>query len=187
MTSKQWFKRLKRALGSLPRNERDAAVQFYTELYEDKRENGEAAADILAGFGLPESVAANILSEKEPLPPAPSAGSTVARWVGGFFLFICVGIPVFAVLFSLIVTAASLCASGAVVCLAGIADFVWALIVLAKGTEVAAVAHLGIGIATAGAGLLMIPCFALCVKGLFFVCKKSLAFTGRMMTGKGRA
>ncbi|HIX08395.1 MAG TPA: DUF1700 domain-containing protein [Candidatus Borkfalkia faecipullorum] len=85
MTSKQWFKRLKRALGSLPRNERDAAVQFYTEMYEDKRENGETEADILAGFGLPESVAANILSEKDPLPPAPSAGSTVARWGGRLF------------------------------------------------------------------------------------------------------
>lgn len=187
MTKKQWFKRLKRALGSLPRSERDAAVQFYTELYEDKRENGEGETEILAGFGLPESAAAGILSEKESPSPAPNAGGAVARWVGGIFLFVCIGIPVFAVLVSLIVTAAALCASGAAVCLAGVADMVWAFIVLAKGTEVAAVAHIGIGTAAAGAGLLMIPCFAFCTKGLFFVCKKSLVLTGRMLTGKRRA
>ncbi len=186
MTKKQWFKRLKRALSALPREEKGAAVQYYDELYEDKRENGESETDILSGFGLPESVAADILSEKERPVPVSGAGGTVARWVGGIFLFICIGIPVLALLFSLAAAAAVLCASGAAVFLAGAADSVWGFFVLSKGTQIAAVAHIGIGLAAAGAGLLMIPCFAFCTKGLFILCKKSLVLTGRMLAGKRR-
>ena len=189
MTKKQWFKKLRRALSSLPKGERDAALQYYAELFDDKKESGETEADILTQFGRPEKAAAGILCERGDFPATPraSAGGTIARWVGVLFLFICIGIPVLAVLFSLAVTAIALSVSGAAVFLAGLADCVWFFILLAKGTQIAVLAHIGIGIAAAGAGLLMIPCFALCAKGMIKVCKQSLLLTGRLFTGKRRA
>ena len=189
MTKKQWFKRLRRALSALSKEERETAAQYYAELFDDKKESGETEEDILAQFGLPESAAAGILSEREhsPAAPRPSAGGTVARWMGVLFLFVCIGIPVLAVLFALAASAIILSASGAVISLAGLADCVWFFIVLSKGTEIAALAHIGIGVATTGAGLLMIPCFALCAKGMFWLCKQSLLLTGRMFTGKRSA
>lgn len=186
MTKQQWLKRFKRALSSLPREECTAAVQYYNELYEDKRENGESEADILEEFGLPESAAAGISGEREKGKPTerPSASASAARIIGAICVFIFIGIPVLAVLFSLMVSAAAIAVSGIPICLAGVADCVWFIIALAKGTEIAAMAHIGIGAAAAGAGLLLIPCFLYCAKALWFLCKKSLVLMGRMLTGK---
>lgn len=184
MTKKQWFKQLKRELGALSASDRNEILQYYDELYNEKRESGLTEEAVLGSFGAPQEAARGILAERD--LPAASAREhrSVASFLAILFLFLCIGIPILSVLFALAITAGALAVSGAAIFLAGIADGVWFCILLFRDTPVATLAHIGIGLAGAGCGLLMIPLFAVCTKWMLALCKKSLLFTGKLLTGK---
>ena len=63
MTRKQWNKRFRKALRSLPASERNAAAEYYDELYGDKRDAGMSEEAITAEFGDPEDAARRIADE----------------------------------------------------------------------------------------------------------------------------
>lgn len=63
MTKYEWDSELKRNIHRLPKAEQERALEFYTELFEDKIESGYTESQIIAEFGNPCDVADKILAE----------------------------------------------------------------------------------------------------------------------------
>ena len=53
MTRSEWMKELSGYLSALGDDERERAMSYYAELYNDKRDNGMPEREILRGFGSP--------------------------------------------------------------------------------------------------------------------------------------
>ena len=191
MNKKQWFRRFEKALSSLPRAERAEAAQYYRELYEDRLESGETEEAIVATFGLPEQAAAEILRDKgegAARPAASDAAVTFGRAVAVIFLFICVGLPVLACVFAVAVAAGALSISGFALALGGVAQTACFLtLFFLRGFPFGFLAQTGLGVALAGAGLLLIPLFLFCAGHLFRFCLKFLKATMRLIRDKRSA
>ena len=80
MTKKQWDKRLNKKLSALPYKERRRVLDYYDELYWDKRDAGFSEEAILEEFGAPEEAAARALEESgAPKTKKGAAGSNLRR------------------------------------------------------------------------------------------------------------
>ena len=116
MTKKQWDKRLNKKLSALPDKERRRVLDYYDELYWDKRDAGFSEEAILKEFGAPEEAAARALEESG--APKTKKGAA-GRFFIAFFLFLFVGLPVLIVLAALGITGAAVFVSGFAVIAAG--------------------------------------------------------------------
>lgn len=63
MKKYDWDKQLRKELRSLPEDERETILDYYNEIFEDKRDRGERETEIIASFGSPYAVAEKILRE----------------------------------------------------------------------------------------------------------------------------
>lgn len=65
MNKKTWMEQLDRALSQegMTREEKRAVLNYYDEMYQDKRDDGAREEDILKEFGFPEDVAQNVREE----------------------------------------------------------------------------------------------------------------------------
>lgn len=181
MTFGQWSRRLKEGLSPLPRKERRRVLSYYTEMFEDRTDAGMTEEDILREFGTPAEAAARILegSGREPGKAHPFLGTAM------LFLW---AIPAGIVLVCLAVCGAALAVSGFAAAVSGIAYFVYFIAqTVTDGFSGAMLAQMGVGLALAGVGTLLIPPFISAAKALFRLCGKVFAGTGRLMTGKRRA
>ena len=82
---------------------------------------------------------------------------------------------------------AALFLSGFAVILASVAYIVYFLVHLCMYGGAGYVAQIGIGLAAAGAGALLVPLFLCCTKWLFIACGKIFVLTGRVVRGKREA
>ena len=193
MTYRQWEKAFKKRLSRLPGEERERALGYYAELYGDKLDAGVSESEIVREFGDPKAAADKIIEESAETASAQgktvrarTAGDTAAR-AAAVLLFLFVGLPLLAVLFSLAVAGAALFLSGFAVILAGVAHVVYFLAQLYMYGGAGYVAQIGIGLATAGVGALLVPLFLCCTKWLFIACGKIFVLTGRVVRGKREA
>lgn len=195
MTKKQWKKTLKKRLSRLPKAEREKALAYYDEIFDDKAEAGLSEARIVQEFGGADEAAEKILAEYYAETGNPSenalksrrratAGDTAARIFAVSVLFLFAGLPMLAVVFCLAITGAALFISGFAVILAGIIWLLYFLIQLCAYGGAAYVAHIGIGLTAAGCGALLVPLFLWLTKRLFVGCGKIIEWTGRLVRGK---
>ena len=193
MTYRQWEKAFRKRLSRLPGEERERALGYYAELYGDKLDAGVSESEIVREFGDPKAAADKIIEESAETAfaqgktvRARTAGDTAAR-AAAVLLFLFVGLPPLAVLFSLAVAGAALFLSGFAVILAGVAHVVYFLAQLYMYGGAGYVAQIGIGLAAAGVGALLVPLFLCCTKWLFIACGKIFVLTGRIVRGKREA
>lgn len=73
MNKYDFLSRLRNALSSLPKEERDAAMNYYEEFFSDAGEDNEQA--VIASLGTPEELAKSIIDENNRDNPAGSAYS----------------------------------------------------------------------------------------------------------------
>ena len=191
MTYRQWEKAFRKRLSRLPGEERERA--YYAELYGDKLDAGVSESEIVREFGDPKAAADKIIEESAETASAQgktvrarTAGDTAAR-AAAVLLFLFVGLPLLAVLFSLAVAGAALFLSGFAVILAGVAHVVYFLAQLYMYGGAGYVAQIGIGLAAAGVGAMLVPLFLCCTKWLFIACGKIFVLTGRVVRGKREA
>ena len=194
MTYRQWEKAFKKRLSRLSKEERERALGYYAELYSDKLDAGIPESEIVREFGDPKAAADKIIAE--PAEPASAqgkaartrtAGDTAARIVAAVLLFLFVGLPLLAIVFCLAVAGAALFLSGFVVILAGVAYIVYFLVQLCMYGGAGYVAQIGIGLAAAGIGALLVPLFLYCTKWLFIACGKIFGLTGKIIRGRREA
>ena len=76
MTKNEYLARLKSCLECIDASEREAAVQFYTEYFEDAGE--ENAEKVMAELGSPEKLARDIIKQSAGSAPTSPAAETAA-------------------------------------------------------------------------------------------------------------
>ena len=194
MTYRQWEKAFRKRLSRLPKEERERALGYYAELYGDKLDAGVSESEIVREFGDPKAAADKIIEESAETASAQgktvrarTAGDTAARAAAAVLLFLFVGLPLLAVVFCLAVAGAALFLSGFAVILAGVAYVVYFLVQLCMFGGAGYAAQIGIGLAAAGVGALLVPLFLYCTKWLFIACGKIFVLTGRVVRGKREA
>lgn len=194
MTYRQWEKAFRKRLSRLPKEERERALGYYAELYGDKLDAGVSESEIVREFGDPKAAADKIIEESAETASAQgktvrarTAGDTAARAAAAVLLFLFVGLPLLAVVFCLAVAGAALFLSGFAVILAGVAYVVYFLAQLYMYGGAGYVAQIGIGLAAAGVGAMLVPLFLCCTKWLFIACGKIFVLTGRIVRGKREA
>lgn len=162
MTYKEWEKKLLKYLTPLPKEERDAAVEYYREMYGDKLDAGEPTEKILQEFGEPRACAERILNENgKTLPKSSFLGEVSVAWlVGMFFLTALLILPLLAVAISIIAAFASAVVAGAACAVGGAMYVVYSPFMALTGLGFGAViAHMGVGFALCGVGALLFAAF----------------------------
>lgn len=175
MTYKVWEKKLRKYLSPLPKEEREAAAEYYREIYEDKTEAGELPESVLAEFGSPKDCAEKLLAENgKSLPSMPSANAnSVASMIGMFFLTVLIVIPLFAAAISIVAAFASVAVAGVVTALAGAIFTVASPFFVINGASFGAIlAQMGMGVAACGVGVLLAIAFAFITKYSFIYLMK---------------
>lgn len=133
MTRSEWIAELKRYISILPQKEQNKAIEYYTEIFDDKFDSGMSEKDIIAGFGEPYEAANDIIKvyqEDNPdwqrpaydtstgdaaaqtfqkKEPTAAAKETHSGGTGGTLLAILFGIILYPIAFSLALSL--LCAS----------------------------------------------------------------------------
>ena len=160
MNYSEWESLLVKELKCLPTTECLKITDYYKEMYGDRLDAGMREEDILAEFGSPKSCAEKILAEnaeeKETNNPvkttsATTPPSTTSNTVKGVILAVLftlfAGLPLAAVMVSVVVSLGAICISGA----AGIlASFVFLVVSPFTSTGVGIAAHIGMAIGGIG-------------------------------------
>lgn len=164
MTEREWERLLYRHLKPLSREERRKIVEYYRELFGDKREAGKSEYEILLEFGSPSECAARILSEEYgevPLKEKSADSARVWYWIGMGFLTLILILPLTAVAVSLVIAAGALAVSFGATSLAGI---VVALAGFFLGVGSYRLVLLGGGLALSGLSMILTVLFLLATK-----------------------
>ena len=171
MTLNEWERRLLQSLSGLSKEEQQTAIDYYREMYGDKLEAGYEPEKIVEEFGLPEDCAQKILSGVESAQPffsystttptAKTSSYSVGSIVGLVFMTLFVTIPVYAVILSVALAFASCVLAGGACVIGGAFYTVFSPFYLGlNGTSFGGVlANMGIAIATAGIGFLLMIAF----------------------------
>ena len=156
MSYREWESALMQALKGLPTAECIKITSYYREIYGDKLDAGITEEDIVAEFGNPLTCAQKIISENaseqnEDTPTPAKQSSTVGQKTKGIILAVLftlfAGLPLIAVMISVIVSLGAICISGGAGVLASIA-YIFIGAFSASGVGIAA--HIGMAIGGIG-------------------------------------
>lgn len=177
MRKREWEKRFLNALRSLPKYEREEALEYYREMYGDKAESGIPEAEILREFGSPEVCAERILNEARPTRTKPPQREQRSFSVGEIVLFavgfLVLGLPIACVVLSLLVAFGAVAVSGVAVSVAGVIYAIVSPLLMAGSLLTAGMfMHVGVGLTLCGVGALLCALFGHAVKYLAIGAKK---------------
>ena len=180
MTLKEWERRLINNLKGLSKEEREKIRDYYREIYGDKVDAGYTGEEIVEEFGSPEECAQKILAEGKTETANATTPSVQKKWrfkkpesaasiVGMVFLNLCVLVPMFSVILAIIAAFAAVAIGGAAAAVGfGLYAIVGPIYSGANGAPFGGcLAHLGIGVAGVGIGILLFIAF-------YFVTKYSV-------------
>ena len=178
MTYKKWEKELLKVLKPLPKEERLAAIEYYKELYGDKLEGGITDEDIVKEFGTPSACAERILSENGLSLSANHAnGNAIGWWIAICFLTPILILPIYATLFSIVLSLGAVTLSVGASSLAGALYVVYSPFLAIEGLRFFdVISHMGIGFVVAGVCLLLTIAFGYLTKYSFKWTIKSLTY-----------
>lgn len=85
MTQTEFLNQLEIRLAGIPKDERNKIIEYYTEIINDKLENGESEESIFRSLGSPETIAQNILEENDDTPKSfekPKKSKNIGKIIG---------------------------------------------------------------------------------------------------------
>ncbi len=167
MTEKEYLKKLKKKLSPLKGDDKNALLDFYKEMIEDKMESGLSEEQAVAELESPETVAERTLAEYglQNKPERKLSVLSVILIVIGSPLWLAlgvaalgIGIAALCVVFALVVAMVAVCLS---LTLGGAAAFAAGIVLLFSDFSLGLV-NIGGGLASSSAGVLLsIACFKL--------------------------
>ncbi len=178
MRKQEFLSKLKLALAGLPKDEVDERLSFYSEMIDDRMEEGFSEEAAVAGVGSMGSIVSQAVSEvpigklvKERIKPKKStSGGKTVLLILGFPLWFSLLIIFFAIIFSLYLALFSLCIAfwGVEVgfCGAAIGGVVIAAAYGFQGFLTQGFAMLSIGSISAGAAIVWIVACKVASKGI---------------------
>ena len=175
MNKKEFLAALRKGL---PGQEQEKWLDFYSEMIDDRMEDGMREADAVAAVGKVEDILAQILVEAK---PGKKKRRELKTWqtvllIVGSSLWFSLLIAVASVVFSLLVSAWAVVigfyavAVSLVAC--GLAGLALLILFLIKGNVVAALFAFGAGLLSAGLGIFWFIGTHYATKGVIWLCKK---------------
>ena len=176
---------LEARLEGLPEADRQASLDFYSEMLDDLVEGGMTETEAVASLGSPEAIAEEILLEM-PLPKLVKAKMKKRRLSGLEITLLAVGFPiwlpisiallavVFAIYISLWAVVVSLYAANVAMAACAPTGILAAVVLFASGKPAAALLFLGAGLALAGLSILWFLLCNLTAKGMWKLGKLTL-------------
>ena len=169
---------LEARLEGLPEADRQASLDFYSEMLDDLVEGGMTETEAVASLGSPEAIAEEILLEM-PLPKLVKAKMKKRRLSGleitllavGFPIWLPIGIALLAVVFAIYISlwavVVSLYAANVAMAACAPTGILAAVVLFASGKPTAALLLLGAGLALAGLSILWFLLCNLTAKGMW--------------------
>lgn len=169
---------LEARLEGLPEADRQASLDFYSEMLDDLVEGGMTETEAVASLGSPETIAEEILLEM-PLPKLVKAKMKKRRLSGleitllavGFPIWLPIGIALLAVVFAIYISlwavVVSLYAANVAMAACAPTGIAAAVVLFASGKPTAALLLLGAGLALAGLSILWFLLCNLTAKGVW--------------------
>ena len=186
MNKQEFIANLRKRLAGLPEGEIDARAEFYSEMIDDRIEEGASEAEAVLAVGSLDDVVREILSQiplgslvKEKIKPKRGlrgweilllvlgAPLWISLLLGGFAVALALLACGFSVLVSLWVTGASLVACGVGGALAGV-------IMIIFGNGITGVGLFGAALVCAGLSVFAFYASMAATKGTFWLVKKSV-------------
>ena len=176
---------LEARLEGLPEADRQASLDFYSEMLDDLVEGGMTETEAVASLGSPEAIAEEILLEM-PLPKLVKAKMKKRRLSGleitllavGFPIWLPIGIALLAVVFAIYISlwavVVSLYAANVAMAACAPTGILAAVVLFASGKPTAALLFLGAGLALAGLSILSFLLCNLTAKGMWKLGKLTL-------------
>ncbi len=176
---------LEKRLEGLPEADRQASLDFYSEMLDDLVEGGMTETEAVASLGSPEAIAEEILLEM-PLPKLVKAKMKKRRLSGleitllavGFPIWLPIGIALLAVVFAIYISlwavVVSLYAANVAMAVCAPTGILAAVVLFASGKPTAALLFLGAGLALAGLSILWSLLCNLTAKGMWKLGKLTL-------------
>lgn len=163
MTKTEFIEALRRALGKLPSYEVEQSIAFYSEMIDDRVEDGETEAEAVAALGPVGAIAAQIIAETPPIPKAIAKANTGSRtlnivllavfspiWVPVVLAFVAAAIAVYLSIWAVVVALWAVVATLLLCAPVGIFGLAYCL---ATGFPLTGFWLLGCGLVGAGIGL----------------------------------
>ena len=201
MTYREFERKLYSHLAGIDEKDKTAIIEYYEEIYLEKKELGIPESEIVDEFGPPEECAARMadgMAESDSMQTAPpreekhgeeniatknekateSATRVSLAEILGMVLFtLILVIPLASVLLSIVVSLGAVALSGAIVAIAGVLYALISPLHFISGlTLLEVLMHLGIGLGLAGAGGV---CFAI----LYPITKNSAILSYKLIKG----
>ncbi len=183
MDKSEFLKRLDRGLSGLAREEKDEHIAFYSEMIDDRIEEGLSEEEAIAGIGSAESIAFQIIQEHGGAPKEIKQSRKITAWeivllVLGSPIWISILIGILTVIFALYVVLWSAIASFWAVAVAfiGVAlgSFATFGVFLFFGNTVQGIAMLGMGLFSVGLAIFGIIGSIGATKGCALLTEKSV-------------
>ncbi len=184
MNKKDFLDKLKNGLKGLPETEIDERLNFYSEMIDDRIEEGLTEDEAVSQIGCIDDVISQIVSEtplsnlvKEKVKPKRALKIwEIVLLVIGAPLWLSVLITLFSVFLSIYITVWSVIvtfwAVGASIVACSLAAFVASVAFIMGGNQLAGIAIVGVGIALAGISIFFFFGCKLATKGCIFLTKK---------------
>lgn len=196
MLKTEFLQNLRHSMADLPYGTVENTIEYYSEMIDDRMEDGKTEEDAVREMGDPEAIAAQLRSDTPPVvkPEPQKAKRKLGPWaitllaLGSpiwFSLLITAGavlISAYAVLWSVVVTLYAVTLALGAVAVAGV--FCAILCLVQKNFGVFAV-YLGAGFICAGLCMLLLYVSNYFTKGICFISKK--LFSGLISCFKGRS
>ena len=181
MNKAEFLEQLRKALDRLPHYDREQSVSFYSEMIDDRIEDGMTEAEAVASLGYINEIAAQIIAETPLVPKTIAKAKTGSRtlnivlliifapiWIPIAIAILAVIISVYFAIWAVIV---SLWAAILAFFAAGLAALVAAVYLLATGFPLTALLGVGLGLISIGLGLFCFFGVLAASKGLFNLTK----------------
>lgn len=164
MTKQEFLKKLKRKLSGLSRQEALERVSFYSEMIDDRIEEGLSESEAILAIGSVDSVASEILESAPKKERKKRSTAEITLLILGSPVWISLIIAAFAVVLSLYI---SLCAVVICIWAVGVSLFICGFVGVFAGIFYAVIGHGTFGLALVGVSLV---CLGLSVF-VYFGCK----------------
>jgi uncharacterized membrane protein len=198
MKKYDFLKKLEELLGELPRCDIDSSVEYYSEMIDDKIDEGLSEEEAVCAIGTPEKVAEGILAESPVQKSAPERIKTKRKISGGEITLLILGFPlwfplliaalavVFAIVISLWSVVVSLWATFAALIVSSVACLIVSIIGILTGQFVHGLALLASALIVGGISLFVfIGCKAV-NRVMWWLTKVICIGIKRIFVGRGK-
>lgn len=171
MTKAQFLKSLEERLSGLPREEREERLNFYSEMIEDRMEEGLSEEEAVSAVGSADEIAGQIMEGNT--HEKPREGGKLALIIAGSPFWFPILLALAAVAFSVWI---SLWAIFGAVCGGAVGGLVGSVLIIVGGNVSSGLFLLGCGLICGGLAVFLFFGVREITKGVFWLTKKLFAW-----------